>query len=54
MAYGAGFYASELGGRFFKARSVKGVLEISDFETWKPVAQESAKFHDHNGRDISL
>lgn len=48
----AGFYG--LGSRFFKARSVKGVLEVFDWETWTPIAQEEAKFHDHNGHDISF
>lgn len=48
----AGFYG--LGSRFFRARSVKGVLEVYDFDTWTPVSQEQAKFHDHNGRDISF
>lgn len=48
----AGFYG--LGSRFFRARSVAGVLEVFDFETWTPVSQADAKFHDHNGRDLPL
>lgn len=48
----AGFYG--LGSRFFRARAVKGVLEVYDFDTWTAVPFESAKFHDHNGQDISL
>ncbi len=48
----AGFYG--LGSRFFKARAKGGALEVFDWETWTPVAQESAQFHDHNGRDISF
>lgn len=49
----AGFY-SATGGRFFQARAVGDVLEVSpDFgETWfKPML---LKFHDHNGRDIII
>ncbi len=48
----AGFYG--LGSRFFRARSVAGVLEVFDFDTWTPVSQEQAKFHSHNGEDISF
>lgn len=48
----AGFYG--LGSRFFRARSVAGVLEVFDWENWTPVSQEQAKFHDHNGHDISF
>ena len=48
----AGFYG--LGSRFFKARARGGVLEVFDWDNWTPVAQENAKFHDHNGRDVPL
>lgn len=50
----AGFYASIIGGRYFQARVREGALEISDFDTWKQVSEEQAKFHDHNGREIPL
>lgn len=36
----AGFYG--LGSRFFRARSVKGVLAVYDFDTWTPVSEEQA------------
>jgi hypothetical protein len=50
----AGFYGSLIGGRFFRARSRHGVLEVFDFETWLPVAPDQIEFHDHNGRTIHL
>lgn len=48
--YSAGFYSS-LGGRFFLARVKAGVLQVSDFETWRDV-EPGENFRDHNGRDI--
>ena len=53
LSCGAGFYW-EHGGRFFKARVHDGVLEVYDWETWTPVADDKIKFHDHNGHDIAL
>lgn len=48
----AGFYG--LNSRFFKARSVGGTLEVSDFENWVKVSEDAAFFHDHNGRKINF
>lgn len=50
----AGFYGSRIGGRYFRARAVDGKLQVFDFETWRTVEPADIKFHDHNGRDISL
>ena len=52
-AYGAGFYWAH-GGRYYKARVRDGVLEVNDWETWTRVPDDKIKFHDHNGRNISL
>ena len=51
---GNGFYASVLGGRYFRARTVAGGLQVSDWVTWFPVTEEQAVFHDSWGHNIPL
>ncbi len=54
MQYSAGFYAHIEGcpsARFFRARTVKSVLQVFDFDNWHDVPRGTL-FTDHNGRDI--
>lgn len=50
-----GFYGSGIGGRYFKARAVGDMLEVSpDFgKTWIAVPAD-AKFHSPYGTDLPL
>jgi len=50
----AGFYGSGFGGRYFEARVKNGILQVSDFDTWRDIPAEQMKFHDHDGQDIPL
>ena len=52
MKYTAGFYCfGATSGRHFGARVRKGILEVFDFITWKPLAPGTI-VRDHNGRDL--